>query len=87
MIKYGISFAIGGLSGEVFFHTLPHLKEGGGGHGHGHGHDHGHEHGHGHGHHGHDHRHHHHGHNHDEEVNFTIFLGILGFFLVEKLTH
>jgi len=81
VIKYGISFAIGGLLGDVFFHTLPHLKEGGGhGHGHGHGHDHQvHDHN-THDHHGHD-------HDHDSETSFVIILGIIGFFLVEKLTH
>lgn len=26
LIKYGMSLAIGGLLGEVFFHTLPQLK-------------------------------------------------------------
>ena len=50
-----ISFAMGGLLGDVFFHTIPHLS---GGHSHGHNHDHskseashhGHSHGHDHGH-------------------------------------
>ncbi len=28
MIYYLIAFAIGGLLGDVFFHTLPHLSEG-----------------------------------------------------------
>jgi len=59
-MKYAISFAIGGLLGDVFFHTLPHMNAG---EGHGHSHDHssdekakggehaGHDHGHeGHGH-------------------------------------
>jgi zinc transporter 7 len=61
-MKYAISFAIGGLLGDVFFHTMPHMNSGGG---HGHSHDHGHdnktqgEHA-GHDHHGHD----HHGHDH-----------------------
>lgn len=78
MVKYGISFAIGGLLGDVFFHTLPHLKEDQG-QAHGHGHDHGHDH------HGHD--HHGHSHDHDAETSFVIILGILGFFLIEKMTH
>jgi hypothetical protein len=44
-----IAFAIGGLLGDVFFHTLPHLNES---QGHSHDHDH---HDHGHGGHGHSH--------------------------------
>jgi hypothetical protein len=49
VICYLISFAIGGLLGDVFFHTLPHLSEGNG-HDHSH-HDHHHqEEGHGHSH-------------------------------------
>jgi len=49
VICYLISFAIGGLLGDVFFHTLPHLSSSGGdSHGHSHGaHDHS---GHGHSH-------------------------------------
>lgn len=27
IIKYGISFAIGGLLGDVFYHTMPDLRE------------------------------------------------------------
>ena len=48
-----LSFALGGLLGDVFFHTIPHM---GGSHDH-HGHDH-------HGHDHHDHDHHSHGHDH-----------------------
>ena len=48
VICYLISFAIGGLLGDVFFHTLPHLSAGGS-------HDHSHSHDHGHDHHGHSH--------------------------------
>jgi len=52
VICYLISFAIGGLLGDVFFHTLPHLSSNEGdshGHSHSHGHGHGHErHGHSH---------------------------------------
>lgn len=50
-----IAFAIGGLLGDVFFHTLPHLSTG-------HSHDHSHDH-----HHAHDHGHEGHGHSHDPE--------------------
>ena len=67
---YMISFAIGGLLGDVFFHTLPHI---------GGGHDHGHSHGESHG-----------GHAHDPAEtfnNFIIVLGIISFFLLEKITH
>lgn len=35
MTQYLISFAIGGLLGDVFFHTIPHLSSGGHGHSHG----------------------------------------------------
>jgi zinc transporter ZupT len=84
-----LSFALGGLLGDVFFHTIPHM---GGSHDH-HGHDHhGHDH-HGHDHHGHDHSHGHeggHGHAHSEEdmqIYLVLILGIWVFFLIEKLTH
>ena len=61
MTQYSISFAIGGLLGDVFFHTMPHMS---GGHEHGGEHQ-GHEH-HGHEHnHAHDHSHSHHGHSHN----------------------
>lgn len=43
VIYYLISFAVGGLLGDVFFHTLPHL--GGGGESHDHGHHGHHDHG------------------------------------------
>ena len=56
-----LSFAIGGLLGDVFFHTLPHLS---GGHDHDHGHHHEHDHGHHDEHGGHDHVHDH-DHSHD----------------------
>jgi hypothetical protein len=55
MLYYLISFAVGGLLGDVFFHTLPHLNGGGDSHSHDHGHDHSHSHDHGHGHEGHSH--------------------------------
>ena len=54
VIYYLLSFAIGGLLGDVFFHTLPHLS--GGSHDHGlHDHSHGSHGDHGHGDHGHQH--------------------------------
>jgi len=81
MTQYMISFAIGGLLGDVFFHTLPHMNAGGG---------HGHSNSHGDGDH-HDHSHHNHGHNHGdhshnpEEMrnNFIVIIGIIAFFLME----
>lgn len=64
---------MGGLLGDVFFHTLPHLSEG---HSHDHAHDHGHEHGHG------------HAHSVDDMMtNLIIVFGIWVFFLLEKITH
>ena len=86
MTQYMIAFAIGGLLGDVFFHTIPHMNAGGG---HSHGHDHGHSHSH-----SHDHGHHHgvvdHGdHTHNPEEmrnNFIIIIGIISFFLIEKFT-
>lgn len=61
---------MGGLLGDVFFHTIPHLSSG-------------HSHDHGHGDHG-------HGHAHSEEdmqTNLLIVVGIMAFFLIEKITH
>jgi len=77
-----ISFAIGGLLGDVFFHTIPHMNAG---HGQEHGH---HDDGHGHGHdHGGHHNHGDHSHNPEEmRNNFIIILGIIAFFIIEKLT-
>ena len=75
VIYYMISFAIGGLLGDVFFHTLPHLSSGG----HGHDHHHSHEHGHG-----------GHGHAHSEKDmfnNLIIIGGIVAFFLLEKIVN
>ena len=55
-----IAFAVGGLLGDVFFHTLPHMNS----KSHGDSHDHAHEHhGHDHGDHRHDHGDHGHSHN------------------------
>jgi len=87
MTQYLISFAIGGLLGDVFFHTLPHMNSGGHDH-HGHGHDHGH-HSHEHGH-ADEQPHHEHAHSHNPEEtlnNFIVVIGIIAFFLMEKLTH
>ena len=73
MIYLMISFAIGGLLGDVFFHTLPHL-----GSSHSHSHDH-----------KHDDHHEHHGHSHDPAEmlnNLIIIIGIVVFFLLEKIT-
>jgi solute carrier family 39 (zinc transporter), member 7 len=71
MTQYMISFAIGGLLGDVFFHTLPHMNAGGA-----HSHS--------------DHGHHNHGdHSHNPEEmknNFIVIIGIIAFFLMEKLT-
>ena len=92
MTQYLISFAIGGLLGDVFFHTIPHMNAGHGHEEHGaHGHDHA---GHSHGHEGHNHGapaggHNHGDHSHNPEEmrnNFIIILGIITFFLIEKLT-
>lgn len=74
VIYYLISFAIGGLLGDVFFHTLPHLGESGH-HDHGH-HDH--------------HDHSGHGHSHDPQqmvTNMIIIAGIVSFFLIEKMVE
>lgn len=82
LIYYLLSFAIGGLLGDVFFHTLPHLDSG-----------HKHEHPHAHSH-GHDHllliSHDQHGHSHDPNMmynNSIIILGIVSFFLIEKIVQ
>ena len=72
--QYLISFAVGGLLGDVFFHTLPHMQEAG--HSHGHSHDHSHSPSGSHSH-----------HSHDTLNNFLIIVGIVSFFLLEKLTH
>ena len=72
-----IAFATGGLLGDVFFHTLPHMstshsKEGSTEHSHDHGHD------------------HRNGHAHsaaDMENNLIIIIGIVTFFLLEKVTQ
>ncbi len=70
-----LSFAAGGLLGEVFFHSLPHLLEGASGADNdgGHGHDHDHS-GHGHG----------HGHGAAERVSLWVLAGFLVFFVSEK---
>lgn len=69
-----MSFGLGGLLGDVFFHTMPHIMEGKS-HSHDHAHDHSHDHGHG-------------GHSHSEESMYPsiiILIGIYSFFLLEKL--
>ena len=81
-----ISFAIGGLLGDVFFHTLPHISEAHNHNSHeGHDHEHSsHNHSHtdhsnsGHGHSGHSHS--------GTEMlnNFLIIIGIVSFFLIES---
>jgi len=96
MTQYLISFAIGGLLGDVFFHTLPHMNSGGhdhhgDGHNHAdqHAHEHHHDHDHSHGHAG-EHSHHGHAHSHNPEEtlnNFIVIVGIISFFLLEKVTQ
>ena len=79
MTQYLISFAIGGLLGDVFFHTLPHMNAGGHGHSHGGGNTINNEEKHG--------NHESHGHSSEETMNnLIIILGIISFFLIEKLT-
>jgi hypothetical protein len=83
-----LSFSLGGLLGDVFFHTLPHLS--GDGHGHGHSYGapappvdagHGHSHGHGHGDAGSSGGH---AHNIDDmKTNLMVVLGIMAFFMLE----
>lgn len=82
-----LSFGLGGLLGDVFFHTLPHVmagKEHSHSHDHGHGqnpvqtHDHGHDHGHS----------HEGGHAHSAESMYPsliILVGIYTFFILEKI--
>jgi hypothetical protein len=70
VISYMISFAIGGLLGDVFFHTLPHLSSG---HSHKDDHDHQEQHG-------------GHAHDPEQMVNNLIIIaGIVSFFLIEKI--
>ena len=80
MTQYMISFAIGGLLGDVFFHTLPHMNAGGE-------HCHSHSHNHSHSHADNSHHHHNHGdHSHNPEEmlnNFIVIVGIIAFFLIE----
>jgi ABC-type nickel/cobalt efflux system permease component RcnA len=75
VLFYLISFAIGGLLGDVFFHTLPHLSAPSGS-------DAAHHH-----HHDHDGSH---SHSHDPKVmenNLIIVVGIVSFFLIEKMVQ
>ena len=77
-----IAFAVGGLLGDVFFHTLPHMNAKGHGESHSHAHeDHTHE--------SHDHAHEGHEHSHDPQEmqnNMIIIIGILTFFIIEKVS-
>ena len=83
-----LSFSLGGLLGDVFFHTLPHLSGDGHGHGHSHGapappvdEGHGHSHGHGHGDAGSSGGH---AHNIDDmKTNLMVVFGIMAFFMLE----
>lgn len=84
LIYYLISFAVGGLLGDVFFHTLPHLGQSSGGAGHSHDH-----HGHDHSNHGHDHEESG-GHSHDPAqmaIYGIVIAGIISFFLIEKIVN
>jgi zinc transporter 7 len=93
--KFLLAFAGGGLLGDVFLHTIPHLLGGHhhGDHSHNEGHDHSHNEGHDHHHHDehdhhpHDHSHGHDSHNHDHGLNVGLYilLGFAFFFLFEKL--
>ncbi len=81
LIYYLISFAVGGLLGDVFFHTLPHLGQSSGGHSHDH---HGHSHGHDHG------SSEEGGHSHDPAqmaIYGIVIAGIISFFLIEKIVN
>jgi hypothetical protein len=76
VLFYLISFAIGGLLGDVFFHTLPHLSAPSAGSEAAHHHHHDHEGG--------------NSHSHDPKVmenNLIIVVGIVSFFLIEKMVH
>lgn len=77
-----IAFAVGGLLGDVFFHTLPHMNAKGHGGSHSNTHeDHIHE--------GHEHAHEGHEHSHNPEEmqnNMIIIIGILTFFIIEKVS-
>jgi len=70
LLYYLISFAIGGLLGDVFFHTIPHMSKSHGDHDHSHSHSHG----------GHSHS------SEDLANNGLIVAGIMVFFMIEKLT-
>ena len=79
-----ISFAIGGLLGDVFFHTLPHISEA-----HNHNSHEGHDHEHSINNHSHtDHSNSGHSHSGTEMLNnFLIIIGIVSFFLIERISH
>lgn len=89
-----LAFASGGLLGDAFLHLIPHSM----GHSHGEEHHDGHEHHHhdhkddGHDHHHHEEHNHHHEHDHHDHSQQTnaglyIVLGIVLFFIIEKLIH
>ncbi|GJP52170.1 hypothetical protein CLOM_g11265, partial [Closterium sp. NIES-68] len=93
------AFGAGAMLGDAFLHQLPHAF-GSGSHSHNHtqSHDHGHAHPHGHGHeshshdHGHDHGHEEGGGGHahsieDLSVGIAVLVGIVLFFLVEKIVR
>ena len=74
-----IAFAVGGLLGDVFFHTIPHMNS------HSHQESHNYD-----GHHSNEHSHEdHHGHSHNPkemENNMIIIIGIISFFIIEKVS-
>jgi len=80
-----LAFAAGGILGDVFIHSLPHLLEK---HEHGHGH---HEHMHEHGHHEHEHEHGHHEHDHDHHhalyVGLLVLIGYVIFYVAERVAN
>ena len=90
-----LSFAAGGLLGDVFIHLIPHALEDLANQEHSHGH-----HGHSHSHHGHSHSHHdhHHGHSHGSPslldfldgahlFGLYVIAGIFVFFMIEKISR
>eukprot|EP00127_Corallochytrium_limacisporum_P004011 Clim_evm60s156 gene=Clim_evmTU60s156 len=89
ILKFLLSFAVGGLLGDVFLHLLPHSGAMGGHHDDHHGDHHGGHHG---GHHndhhdGHHDDHHGHDHSHDLNGGLLILAGIAAFFFLELLTR
>lgn len=80
-----LSFAVGGLLGDVFLHLLPHSFESINSHSHSHDHDHDHD----------DHHEHdpsdqgHAGHDHSAQtvIGLWVLAGLLTFFVIEKLVR